>query len=62
MGTLTKTRALIDLVNEDEDYVYFGRDDEEDRTYLLQMEKYVWEDLGKPKQITIEIIPGDELN
>lgn len=60
MASLTKSRALIDLVNEDEDYVYFGQDDV--RTYLLQMEKYVWEDMGEPKQITIEIVPGDELN
>jgi len=63
VGILTKSEQVLDHVGADPDGSQFfsGPDGENDcagLTLTLQM----WEDFGRPDQVTIVIEPGNKLN
>ena len=66
MGALTKTRQLLDfdMVTMDEATAIFKHDAEDGErcrsVLLIDLEDY--KSLGKPRQVTVTIEPGDLLN
>lgn len=65
-ATLVKTRFVVDLLHEDfEECVTFGSEhdpDDPNRHRIITLDSKVWDELGRPNQITITLEPGDLLN
>ena len=64
-GRLTKTTKVLDFYTETETELLFAQEADEDEVHgktLYPLSKQDWEDMGRPEQITISIVPGDLLN
>lgn len=64
MTTLSKTRSILTVSSVSAHSVQFASYDEEagGLERLVQLSKYDWDDLGRPKEITLTIEPGDKLD
>jgi hypothetical protein len=63
VGILAKSEQLLDHTGADPDGSQFFSDPEvENNCAVLGLTLEMWEDFGRPNQITIVIEPGDKLN
>jgi hypothetical protein len=65
VGILTKSKQLLDHCGADPDGSQFFSDPEEESDcaeLMLTLTLQMWEDFGRPEQVTILIEPGDKLN
>ena len=63
MGILAKSKQVLDHGGADYDGSQFFADSEgEGHCAELKLTMQMWEDFGRPDQVTIVIEPGDKLN
>lgn len=63
MGILAKSKQVLDHTGADPDGSQFFADSEvESNCAVLALTLEMWEDFGRPDQVTIVIEPGDRLN
>lgn len=63
MTQIIKKQTLLEIIDVDDEGTTFANGfDETEATVGLALTREVWEDLGKPSQITMTIEPGDKLN
>ena len=60
-GRLVRSRALLVLQQEEEDWLGFGLLDEEANNVDLVLSRDRWRDFGEPDEFTITIEPGNQL-
>lgn len=61
---LSKKKVLLSYIHTTGMHAFFGPD-EEDReipSVTLYLPEWDWHDMGSPQEITVTIVPGDELN